>query len=45
MVGFAGPVTYRSYFTRAMRTSPLAYRRAARRDAPAGDASDVVAEP
>ncbi|MGI5230755.1 transcriptional regulator FtrA [Actinoallomurus sp. CA-142502] len=27
-VGFASPVTYRSHFTRAMRTSPSAYRRA-----------------
>lgn len=27
-VGFATPVTYRHHFTRAMRTSPLAYRRA-----------------
>ncbi|MCO5974964.1 helix-turn-helix domain-containing protein [Actinoallomurus soli] len=27
-VGFASPVTYRSHFVRAMRTSPSAYRRA-----------------
>ncbi len=27
-VGFASPVTYRSHFTRAMHTSPSAYRRA-----------------
>jgi AraC family transcriptional activator FtrA len=27
-VGFASPITYRSHFTRAMHTSPSAYRRA-----------------
>ncbi len=27
-VGFASPITYRSHFARAMRTSPSAYRRA-----------------
>ncbi|MFI6886287.1 hypothetical protein [Streptosporangium canum] len=29
-VGFDSPVTFRHHFTRAMRTSPSAYRRAFR---------------
>ncbi len=33
-VGFASPVTFRSHFVRAMRTSPSAYRRAFRTAAP-----------
>lgn len=34
-VGFDTPVTYRHHFTRAMRTSPSAYRRAFHRGSPA----------
>ncbi len=38
-VGFDAPVTYRHHFTRAMRTSPSAYRRAFRTGGAAAQAS------